>query len=188
MRFIYIIRHQTFIFISTFNILYMQVFIVKNSENLLVNYLMFGLALIMGMVCSPILLNLMKDLHAHIFALALILIVNIVKDSNKNQISETMVGCLTSLQAFGQGIIMNTQMVIVAQRMDMRLLQTTISLSFCIANLIASTAPKFADAKAPIPFITMSTYCIIGITAALNMNLKDDSEQLRQVFEEDLEE
>ena len=83
---------------------------------------------------------------------------------------------------------MNTQMVAVAQRMDMRLLQTTISLSFCIANLIASTAPKFADAEAPIPFITMSTYCIIGITAALNINLNDDNEQLRQVFEEDLEE
>lgn len=86
-----------FIFISSFNMLFMQVFIVKNSENLLMNFLMFGLAIMLGMVCSPILLHLMKDLHAHIFALAIILIANIVKDSNKNQISETMVGCLTSL-------------------------------------------------------------------------------------------
>ena len=58
---------------------------------------------------------------------------------------------------------------------------------FCLANLVASTAPKFADAAAPIPFITMSTYCIIGITAAFNMSLNDDREEFAQTLEEDLE-
>jgi len=102
------------IFIATFNVLYMQIFIVKNSENILMNYLMFGVAIMMGVCCSPLLLSLMKDIHVYIFAFVLILVANIVMDSNRGKISEIMVGCLTSLQAFGQGVILNTQMVIVA--------------------------------------------------------------------------
>tara|TARA_B110000285_G_C14681864_1_gene405067 strand:- start:16 stop:174 length:159 start_codon:yes stop_codon:yes gene_type:complete len=33
----------------------------------------------------------------------------------------------------------------------------------------------------------MSTYCIIGITAAFNMSLNDDREEFAQTLEEDLE-
>lgn len=83
---------------------------------------MFGVAIMVGMCCSPLLLSLMRDIHVYIFALALILIANIIKDSNQSNLSETMVGCLTSVQAFGVGILMNTQMVIIAQRMDMKFL------------------------------------------------------------------
>ena len=57
--------------------------------------------MMIGISCSPLLLSLMKDIHSYIFALSLILIANIVKDSNSDRISETMIGCLTSLQAFG---------------------------------------------------------------------------------------
>ena len=57
--------------------------------------------------------------------------------------------------------------------MDMRLLQTTTAILFCIANLIASTAPKFADMAQPVPFIVMCTYCIIGIAGAFNLNMHD---------------
>jgi len=61
-----------------------------------------------GMTSSSVLISIMKDVHVYMMSVWLILIVSVIKETNSNSYSDSMVGCFTSLQAFGMGIILNT--------------------------------------------------------------------------------
>ena len=61
-----------------------MLFSIKNSEgSMLVNFLLFGISIAVGMLSSSILLKLMTDCQVYIFAVALILGVNVLKESNQ---------------------------------------------------------------------------------------------------------
>lgn len=74
-----------FIFVATFNLIYLQIFAVKNSKgSILVNYLIFGVGLLVGMTSSSVLMSITSDLNVYIMSVGLILIVAMVKESNGN--------------------------------------------------------------------------------------------------------
>lgn len=129
------------LFVVTFNLFYMSVFMIAKSEgNPFINFVIFGFGLSVGMIASGVLLQTMQDAAIYLSSLCLILLVSLTRVQSESP-SVVMISCLMFLQAFGCGILMNCQMIIVTSRTELSLLATALALNFCIGNVLASFAP-----------------------------------------------
>mgnify|MGYP006893282635 CR=1 FL=1 len=62
------------------------------------------------------------------------------------------------------GMCLNMHFIIFANRINPFYLATALELCFCIANIVAATAPIFGKMPQPVPVIAICFYCIIGLT------------------------